>query len=175
MPSSDHQQQSKLVLSDDEWKAKLSDEEYRVLRGKATEMVHTGQYNKHFEEGTYTCAGCGHPLYKWVDQVLLKASFTLLSSSSKFDSGCGWPAFSSSLDTSVNRQSTKDGRPPEITCASCGGHLGAFQRIVAPPTLIVHLFVGHIFDGKRYKHQDGRPIEERHCVNSVSLKFKRNQ
>lgn len=64
LSSSDYQHQPKLALSDDEWKAKLSDEEYRVLRGKATEMAHTGQYNKHFEEGIYSCAGCEHPLYK---------------------------------------------------------------------------------------------------------------
>jgi hypothetical protein len=62
--SSDHHLQAKPILSDDEWKAKLSDEEYRVLRAKATEVAHTGQYNKHFEEGTYACAGCGHPVYK---------------------------------------------------------------------------------------------------------------
>jgi peptide methionine sulfoxide reductase MsrB len=76
----------------------------------------------------------------------------------------------------VNRHSTKDGRPPEITCANCGGHLGLFCRINGYSLyLTVHLYVGHIFDGKRYKHHDGRPIEERHCVNSVSLKFKRKE
>ena len=62
--SADNQQEPKLILSDEEWRAKLSDEQYRVLREKDTEMAHTGQYYKHFEEGIYSCAGCGHPIYE---------------------------------------------------------------------------------------------------------------
>jgi peptide-methionine (R)-S-oxide reductase len=62
--SSDSQLQSKLILSDNEWKAKLTHEQYRVLREKATEPAYTGRYDKHFEKGIYKCAGCGHPLYE---------------------------------------------------------------------------------------------------------------
>lgn len=51
-------------LSDDEWKSKLSAEQYRVLREKGTEYPGTGEYNKHFEEGVYKCAGCGKELYE---------------------------------------------------------------------------------------------------------------
>lgn len=51
-------------LSDGEWKAKLTDEEYRILRQKDTEYPGTGKYNKHYEEGVYKCAGCGQELYE---------------------------------------------------------------------------------------------------------------
>ena len=58
------QQQSMIILSDEEWKAKLTAEQYRVLREKATEPAYTGHYDKHFEDGLYKCAGCGHLLYE---------------------------------------------------------------------------------------------------------------
>lgn len=64
--------------SDSEWSAILSPEQFRVLRQKGTERAGTGEYEHHKEEGVYSCAGCGTPLYK---------------SSTKFSSGCGWPAF----------------------------------------------------------------------------------
>jgi peptide-methionine (R)-S-oxide reductase len=51
-------------LSDAEWKAKLTDEQFRILRKKDTEHPGTGEYNKHFEAGTYKCAGCGQDLYE---------------------------------------------------------------------------------------------------------------
>jgi methionine-R-sulfoxide reductase len=68
----------KVNLSEQEWKAKLTPVQYQVLRLKGTERAGTGEYNKHFEKGTYVCAGCKTPLY---------------TSKTKFDSGCGWPAF----------------------------------------------------------------------------------
>ena len=64
--------------SESEWRAILSPEQFRILRQKGTENPGTGEYDKHKEEGVYSCAGCGTPLYK---------------SSTKFSSGCGWPAF----------------------------------------------------------------------------------
>lgn len=64
--------------SDSEWKAILTPEQFRILRQKGTERPNTGEYEDHDEEGVYSCAGCGTPLYK---------------SSTKFSSGCGWPAF----------------------------------------------------------------------------------
>ena len=64
--------------SDSEWRAILSPEQFRILRQKGTERPGSGQYENHKEEGVYACAGCGTPLYK---------------SSTKFSSGCGWPAF----------------------------------------------------------------------------------
>ncbi|CAI0448713.1 unnamed protein product [Linum tenue] len=95
----------------------------------------TGQYDKFSEEGVYSCAGCETPLYK---------------STTKFNSGCGWPAFYEGLPGAINRNvSELDGMRVEITCAACGGHLG------------------HVFKGEGFK----TPTDERHCVNSISLKF----
>ena len=62
--SADSQPRSTVTLSDEEWKAKLTPEQYRVLREKATEPAYTGHYDKHFEKGIYKCAGCRHPLYE---------------------------------------------------------------------------------------------------------------
>ncbi|TNF25211.1 MAG: peptide-methionine (R)-S-oxide reductase, partial [Bacteroidetes bacterium] len=63
---------------DIDWKKKLTPEQYHVLREKGTERPFTGKYDLHFEAGTYSCAGCGTKLFE---------------SGSKYDSGCGWPAF----------------------------------------------------------------------------------
>ncbi|GLJ24859.1 hypothetical protein SUGI_0475410 [Cryptomeria japonica] len=120
--------------SEDEWRAILSPEQFRILRQKGTEFPNTGEYNKFYGEGTYTCGGCGTPLYK---------------SSTKFDSGCGWPAFFEGLPGAIKRTSDPDGRRVEITCAACGGHLG------------------HVFKGEGFP----TPTDERHCVNSISIKF----
>lgn len=94
----------------------------------------TGEYDKFFEEGIFDCVGCKTPLYK---------------STTKFDSGCGWPAFFEGLPGAINRTPDPDGRRTEITCAACDGHLG------------------HVFKGEGY----GNPTDERHCVNSVSISF----
>ncbi|XP_061359669.1 peptide methionine sulfoxide reductase B5-like isoform X1 [Gastrolobium bilobum] len=120
--------------TEEEWRAVLSPEQFRIIRQKGTEMRGTGEYNKFFEEGIYNCGGCGAPLYK---------------SATKFDSGCGWPAFYEGFPGAINRTSDPDGRRTEITCAACGGHLG------------------HVFKGEGFK----TPTDERHCVNSVSVKF----
>ncbi len=125
----------KITKTDQEWKAILSFEQYNILRKKATERPFTGEFDHFFENGTYTCAGCGQPLF---------------TSTSKFDSGCGWPAF----DREIAKGSIEYEKDfafgmsrTEILCNNCGGHLG------------------HVFD-------DG-PTETgvRFCVNSLSLKF----
>ncbi|XAR73029.1 Peptide-methionine (R)-S-oxide reductase [Bertholletia excelsa] len=94
----------------------------------------TGEYDQFSGEGIYTCAGCGTPLY---------------NSTTKFNSGCGWPAFYEGLPGAINCNPDPDGRRIEIVCAACGGHLG------------------HVFKGERFP----TPTDERHCVNSISLKF----
>jgi peptide-methionine (R)-S-oxide reductase len=81
----------------------------------------------------------------------------MISSSSKFDSHCGWPAFSSSVGTSVQHQKDEDGYREEILCANCGGHLG------------------HVFEGEGLRDANGKIIQQRHCVNSASLKFEKKK
>jgi len=133
-----------LSKSEKEWRAILSPEQFRILRQKGTERAGTGQYNKHYEPGLYHCAGCDAPLYK---------------STTKFNSGCGWPAFFDAIPGAIDRHddfsfgmvctilSAYSKRRTEITCKNCGGHLG------------------HVFYGEGFP----TPTDERHCVNSISL------
>lgn len=97
--------------TDAEWKKVLTQEEYDVLRNKATERPFTGEYYKHFEKGVYVCAACGNPLF---------------TSDAKFDSSCGWPSFDQAIEQSVIYK--EDGslgmERTEVMCANCGGHLG---------------------------------------------------
>ena len=123
-----------LRKSEEEWRAILSPEQFRILRQKGTEFPGTGEYDKFYEEGVYNCAGCGTPLYRSI---------------TKFNSGCGWPAFYEGIPGAINRNPDPDGMRTEITCAACGGHLG------------------HVFKGEGFP----TPTNERHCVNSISLKF----
>ncbi len=98
--------------SDDEWRQKLDDESFAVLRRAATERAWTGELLDEHRAGLYTCKGCGNELFK---------------SGTKFDSGCGWPSFYESVrpdavelleDTTLGMVRT------EVRCAKCGGHLG---------------------------------------------------
>ena len=97
--------------SENEWKEKLSPEQYRILREKGTEAPHTGTYNLHFENGEYNCAACNTKLFE---------------SDSKFDSGCGWPSFDEAIEGAVEYvQDRSFGMiRTEILCSNCGGHLG---------------------------------------------------
>ena len=97
--------------SEEQWKAELGPERYKILRQKGTEMAGTGQYNIHFEKGTYCCGACGEALF---------------DSSSKFHSHCGWPSFDESIPGKVEYVSDKSFgmMRTEILCATCGSHLG---------------------------------------------------
>ncbi|HIH11938.1 TPA: peptide-methionine (R)-S-oxide reductase MsrB [Candidatus Woesearchaeota archaeon] len=102
----------KKILTDAEWKHKLTPEQYRVLREKETEAPFTGKllYNK--EKGMYVCRACGN---------------TLFSSDTKFDAGCGWPSFWNPAENKniIERVDKSHGMiRKEILCARCGGHLG---------------------------------------------------
>jgi len=103
---------SEIAKTDAEWRAELSDEQYRVLREKGTEAPFSGEYDHTFEPGTYHCAGCGAVLFE---------------SDAKYDSGCGWPAFyaPASEDAIEEERDTSFGMVrTEVLCAACGGHLG---------------------------------------------------
>jgi peptide-methionine (R)-S-oxide reductase len=98
--------------SEDEWKQKLTPEQYKVLREKGTEPPFTGALLHNKEKGTYTCAACGNPLF---------------SSDHKFGSGSGWPSFydvSLSDAVEITRDTSHGMERTEVTCKKCGGHLG---------------------------------------------------
>ncbi len=99
-------------LTDEEWRSRLTPEQYEVLRHAATERPFTGEFLNLDETGTYTCAGCGAELF---------------SSGTKFDSHCGWPSFYDQLDLAnvVTRADNSHGMVrTEVLCKNCGGHLG---------------------------------------------------
>ena len=102
----------RIKKSDREWRAQLSEIEYRVLREKGTERAFSGKYNNEKRTGTYMCRGCGASLF---------------ASETKYDSGSGWPSFYDVLDdANVRTKSDKEllMMRTEVICAVCDGHLG---------------------------------------------------
>ncbi|HVZ09534.1 peptide-methionine (R)-S-oxide reductase MsrB [Rhodopila sp.] len=98
-------------LSDEEWRKKLSPDQYQVLRHQATERPGSSPLNHEKRAGTFVCAGCGK---------------TLFESDTKFDSGCGWPSFYQAKDgaVAVREDHSHFMVRTEVLCADCGGHLG---------------------------------------------------
>lgn len=102
----------KIVLTEQEWKSKLTKEQFRVLRMKGTERAFTGPYLNEKSKGVYLCAACGHSLF---------------SSETKFKSGTGWPSFYDKLGENnvleIEDRSYGMNRT-EVVCGRCDGHLG---------------------------------------------------
>ena len=102
----------KVQLSDEEWRTRLSPEQYAILRQKGTERAFTGAYWDEHAPGIYRCVGCGAELFR---------------AEAKFDSGTGWPSFvePASLDSVVTEVDTSHGMiRTEVRCATCDSHLG---------------------------------------------------
>lgn len=109
-------------ISDAEWRERLTPEQYRILRQAGTERAGTGKYDKFYEEGDYLCAGCGNLLFR---------------SAEKYDSGCGWPAYTMPFNedaVTFKEDNSLGMRRIEVCCARCGGHLGHVFNDGPPPT-----------------------------------------
>jgi peptide-methionine (R)-S-oxide reductase len=126
----------KITKTDDEWREQLTPEQYQVCRQHATERAFTGEYDGSKADGVYTCVCCGAPLF---------------DSTTKFDSGSGWPSFTQPIDADVVEEEEDNSLGVsriEAHCARCDSHLG------------------HVFpDGPQ-------PTGLRYCLNSVSLDHK---
>ena len=134
-------------MTEEDWKKKLTPEQYNVLREKGTEAPFTGKFYKNFEKGIYECGACGQDLF---------------SSETKFDSDCGWPSFDRSLEGNVKFQEDNSlgMQRTEAICRNCGSHLG--HVFDDAPRKAVFGDAGGPKDttGKRF------------CINSISISFK---
>ena len=102
----------KVTLSEEEWRDRLSPEQYHVLREAGTERAFTGRYNANKADGVYYCAGCGAELF---------------DADEKYDSGSGWPSFTAPVDIDAVeevRDASHGMIRTEVRCAKCEGHLG---------------------------------------------------
>lgn len=108
-------------MPDEEWRRRLTPEQYRVLREHGTERAGTSPLDREKRAGTFHCAGCGQPLF---------------SSAQKFDSRTGWPSFWKPLDHAIATSQDRSffTTRTEVHCSRCGGHLGHVFEDGPPPT-----------------------------------------
>jgi peptide-methionine (R)-S-oxide reductase len=133
----------KLILTDAEWRARLTPEQFEVLRQHGTERAGTGCFLGTKDPGTYVCAGCGNPLFP---------------SGEKFESGTGWPSFTKPVSpdalTSIVDRAHGMVRT-EVRCARCDGHLGHVFPDGPPPTGLRYCMnsaaMDHVPEGQPFK------------------------
>ena len=115
------QGQFEVSHSDEEWRRRLTPEQYRVLRHHGTERAGTSPLNQEKRAGTYHCAGCDLPVF---------------SSETKYESGTGWPSFYQPLDNAIGTSEDRSlfTTRTEVHCRRCGGHLGHVFEDGPPPT-----------------------------------------
>ena len=108
-------------LSETDWKARLTDQEFHVLRKEGTERPYTSPLNENIQIGTYACAGCGLPLF---------------TSDKKYNSGTGWPSFFDAIEGAIETKVDRKLFVPrtEYHCARCGGHQGHVFKDGPQPT-----------------------------------------
>ncbi len=105
------QNNKKMIKTDTEWKNSLGEMSYQVLRNSYTERPFTGEYNFHFEKGSYNCKGCNQKLFE---------------SNNKYESNCGWPSFDQAIPDRIIyvKDFTHNMSRIEVKCSKCDGHLG---------------------------------------------------
>ena len=124
-----------VAMSDEEWKKKLTPEQFQVLRKHGTERAGASPLDHFYEPGTYYCAGCGAPLF---------------DSDTKFNSGSGWPSFYQPMDDAVETSTDRSFFMvrTEVHCQKCGGHLGHVFEDGPQPTGLRYCMNGCALDFK---------------------------
>jgi len=155
-PDYSHTDTSKVAVSNEEWKKRLSPEIYRVAREKGTERPGSSEYEHSKEIGTYYCAVCGNALFE---------------SDTKFESGCGWPSFYKPISKSsiIYAQDSSHGmRRTEVMCGRCGSHLGHVFDDGPPPTGLRYCINGVVLDfatarkaEANYNQQQGKQDDDK--------------
>ena len=124
-----------VAMSEDEWRKKLTPEQFHVLRQHGTERAGTSPLDKNYKPGQYHCAGCGAPLFE---------------ADTKYNSGSGWPSFYEPMDGAVDTSSDRSYFMvrTEVHCQKCGGHLGHVFEDGPPPTHLRYCMNGCALDFK---------------------------